>query len=43
MSFIERRKFARRALVALCACLLLVTLAPAASAQDEPRVRVPLR
>jgi hypothetical protein len=31
-----RQKLVRRALGALCACLLLLTLAPIASAQDEP-------
>ena len=31
-----RQNLARRALGALCACLLLLTLAPLASAQDEP-------
>ena len=31
-----RQNVARRALGALCACLLLLTLAPAVSAQDEP-------
>jgi hypothetical protein len=36
MSFIGRQKFARRALAALCACLLVLTMSPVVSAEDEP-------
>ena len=36
MTTIGRQNLARRALGALFACLLLLTLAPVASAQDEP-------